>query len=137
MQRSYALDPESTLKPFGYRTGRRSAPRLRLSIPARIVTLTDSRRCVLIDLSRTGARIGLAVPLEVDAGVVLQVGTVDQFGIVTRKKVGFQGGSNGIEFEDELNDNAILEMRRYSENLEEEERRAIRREARKWVSGDS
>jgi len=115
--------------------GRRGAPRLRLSIPARLVTLTDSPRCILVNLSRTGARIGLQEPLHERAEVILTVAGLDQFGWVVSCEKGPNGGTNGIKFEAPLSDDAVLAMREYAESIEDEENWALRKEVREWVTG--
>lgn len=117
--------------------GRRSAPRLRLSLPARLVTISDTRRCILIDLSRSGAQIGLERPLKSGADVFLQIADIDQFGIVRRQAHGLMGGLNGIEFDDRLTDKHVISMRHYADTFQEEANRALRREASNWVSGIS
>ncbi len=115
--------------------GRREAARLRLSIPARLVTLYDTRRCILVDLSRTGAQVGLQSPLRQDEGIFLQVAGIDQFGSIVRRIVRQNGGINGVEFETPLTDEQVIALRRYSESLVAEERQALRDEVRAWVSG--
>ena len=117
--------------------GRRGAPRLRLSIPARLVTLTDTPRCILINLSRSGARIGLREPLHKRAEVILTVAGLDQFGWVVSSEKGANGGTNGIQFEAPLFDYEVLAIRDYAESMEDEENRALRREVRDWVAGSS
>ena len=94
--------------------GRREAARLRLSIPARLVTLYDTRRCILVNLSRTGAQVGLQSPLKHSEGVFLQVAGIDQFGSIVRRIVRQNGGINGLEFESPLTDDQVIALRRYS-----------------------
>jgi len=115
--------------------GRRNAARLRLSIPARIVTLSDTRRCILIDLSRTGAQIGLEAPLEKGKNVFLQLAGLDEFAEVVRADVGPNGGTNGIAFDEHLTDDQVIMVRHYSESIEANESLALRREVRAWVTG--
>lgn len=115
--------------------GRRLAPRLRLSIPARLLTLDGASRCILVNLSRTGAHIGLKRPLTKGARAILQVDGIDSFGVVTRCDIGRNGGSNGFEFEDPLSDEDVVAMRQYAEGLERYERARLLREAEAWVAG--
>lgn len=111
--------------------GRRAAPRLRLSIPARLITVSETRRCVLIDVSRSGAQISLARPMaQGDAGFLLFAG-LEVFGCAVRASEGY----NGIEFDHEMNDGDVLAIRRYAENHDAHERRALMEEARVWVTG--
>lgn len=127
MRRALASSSED----YALVTGRRSAPRLRLSIPARLVTLYETRRCVLLNLSQTGAQIGLEDPLSEGDGAFLKVAGLDHFGGVVRKGP----GTNALEFDVSLSENEVLSVRRYSECFEEDERRRLRREVRAWVHG--
>lgn len=126
-------DPLRTRPPV--RTGRRGAPRLRLSIPARLVSLYDTRNCILIDLSCTGAQIGLQEPLrEGDTGV-LQIGGIEPFGEVVRAFRGKNGGINGLAFDPPLGESDVLSVRAFAERYQLDELRALRDEVRRWVSG--
>lgn len=115
--------------------GRRGAPRLRLSLPARLVTLSDTRRCILTDLSLSGAQVGLEHPLREGADVFLQIHTIDQFGTVMRSATGHKGGLNGVHFETPLSQDQVIAMRHYAESFEYETNRSLRREVEAWVSG--
>lgn len=128
---SHAIDPCRT----GIQAGRRSAPRLRLSIPARLVTRYDTRKCILIDLSCTGAQVGLEEPLGRDDAAVLQIGGIEPFAEVVRCVRGPQGGVNGLLFDPPLRDEEVLAVRSYSERYRLDEIRALREEVRRWVSG--
>jgi hypothetical protein len=44
---------------------------------------------------------------------------------------------NALTFDEPLSDAQVLDIRRYHENFEERERRALIETARKWVNGDS
>lgn len=128
---SHAIEPSRT----GIKAGRRTAPRLRLSIPARLVTRYDTRNCILVDLSCTGAQVGLENPLrEGDAGV-LQIGGVEPFAEVVRATRGALGGTNGLLFDPPLSEEEVLAMRAFSERYRLDEIRALREEVRRWVSG--
>lgn len=113
--------------------GRRSAPRLRLTIPAQLVTVSGTRRCVLLDVSRTGAQIGLANPMAVGDAGFLRFAELEVFGCVIRDGRGL----NGLEFDVPLTDAEVLATRVYAENYEMDERRALLAEARAWVTGAS
>lgn len=137
MQTSIASDPEWLVNDPATPIGRRAAPRLRLSIPARLVTLVDTRRCILVNLSRTGAQIGLEKPLRKGEGAFLKLAGLDQFGSVVRCAVGSGGGVNGLEFECALTDKEVLALRIYAESFADDENRKLRSEVQKWVSGAS
>jgi hypothetical protein len=116
-------------------TGRRAASRLRLSIPMRLVTLSDTRRCILVNLSRTGALIGLERPLKEGNGAILKFADIEQFGVVVRFREREAGGLNGFEFDVLLKDSDVLAIRRYAESFEDHDRRALRSEVQSWVTG--
>lgn len=111
--------------------GRRGALRLRLAIPARLVTLTETRRAVLLDVSRSGAQINLAKPLEEGEAGFLHFAGLEVFASVVRRGDGF----NGLEFDIEMSDEDVLATRHYAERYEADERRALMEEARVWVMG--
>ena len=115
--------PDADLDPLE-NVGRRGAPRLRLSIPGKLIT-------VLLDLSRTGAQIGLAKPLTVGTAGFLRFAEFEVFGSVIRST---QGG-NGLEFDVEMPDEDILTTRRFAEKYEFDERKALMEEVRAWVTG--
>ena len=111
--------------------GRRAAPRLRLSIPARLITVAETRRCILLDLSRSGAQIGLELPLQIGDVGFLQFAEMEVFAAVIRTGPGL----NGVEFDIPLEDSEVLAVRHFAEAFEADERRALRSEARNWVLG--
>lgn len=113
--------------------GRRSAPRLRLSIPVRLVTISETRRCVLLDVSRSGAQISLPKPLAEGEAGFLHFAGYEVFGCVVRKGTGL----NGLEFDLELGNADVLAIRHYAENYQTDERRALMEEARAWVMGSA
>ncbi len=135
MRTSPATDNEWPERVCDNLVGRRSAARLRLSVPARLVTLYDTRRCILVDISRSGAQIGLQKPLGKNEGAVLKIAGVDQFGTVVRCDVGPNGGVNGLKFDTPLTDADVLAMRQYAVSLEDHENRTLRQEVRAWVDG--
>lgn len=115
--------------------GRRGAARLRLSIPAQLVTLSGTRRCILIDLSRTGAQIGLEEPLSEGQNAFLQIDGLDEFTEVVRSLIGPNGGINGVIFEKPLSNAQVIEVRRYAEGMEEQQALTFRKQVRDWVTG--
>lgn len=123
------------IRPGPVPVGRRNAPRLRLSIPASLISLYDRRRCILIDLSCTGAQIGLEQPIREGEGAVLQVAGIEPFGEVVRGSMGAYGGVNGLAFDPPISEEEVLSVRAYSERYEKDELRALRSEVRKWVMG--
>ncbi|HSJ77451.1 MAG TPA: PilZ domain-containing protein [Erythrobacter sp.] len=115
--------------------GRRAAARLRLSIPARIVTVYETQSCILLDLSQTGARIGTANPMALGDGGFLVVGPIEVFGEAVRRMLGHGGGVNGIAFDDRLLHDDVLAVRHHAETFRQIERETLRDQVRLWVTG--
>lgn len=113
--------------------GRRAAPRLRLSLPAQLVAVEKAQTCILLNLSRTGAQVAILDAMREGEGALLRCGLIDQFVIITRSAFSL----NALMFDQPLTDAIVLEMRRYHENFEEREKRALIETARKWVTGDT
>jgi hypothetical protein len=113
--------------------GRRSAPRLRLSLPAKLIAIEQAHTCIVLNLSRTGAQIAILDALREGEGAILQCGVIDHFAIVSRSEFGL----NAIVFDEPLSDAVVLETRRHHEHFEERERRALLETARRWATGDT
>jgi hypothetical protein len=116
--------------------GRRAAARLRLSIPAQLVSIYATHDCILLDLSRTGARVALAEPLAVGEGGYLRIGRLEVFCEAVRAMNGTGGGLNGLVFDDPLSNAEVLETRHHAETFEQSRRFALREQVRKWVAGE-
>jgi hypothetical protein len=123
--------PENSESP-AVSVGRRAAPRLRISLPGQLVAVDRVHTCILLNLSRTGAQVAVLESLREGEGAILRCGEINHFGIVARSEFGL----NALEFDEPLSDAQVLEIRRYHENFEERERRALIETARKWVTGD-
>lgn len=122
--------PQPTDGP-GFPVGRRSAPRLRLSLPAQLIAVEKVHTCILLNLSRTGAQVAILDAVREGEGAILRCGIIDHFVIVTRSEFGL----NALMFDEPLTDAIVLETRRYHENFEEREKHALIETARKWVNG--
>ncbi|MDJ0978644.1 MAG: PilZ domain-containing protein [Erythrobacter sp.] len=122
--------PDADEEPLA-NVGRRRAARLRLSIPAKLVTLSETRRCVLLDISRTGAQINLSRPLGVGEAGLLQFADYELFVSAIRAAT----GRNGLEFDAQIADEDVLEIRRFADTFELDQRRALLREAQQWATG--
>jgi len=116
--------------------GRRSAARLRLAIPARFVSILATQSGILLDVSRSGARLGLAQPPPEGQAGYLAIDRFEVFGTIVRTEPGIGGGIIGIDFEEPLTDAQVLEIRRHAEQFETNERQALRDQVRRWVSGE-
>ncbi len=117
-------------------TGRRGAARLRLAIPVRIVSTRATQGCILLDLSRSGARIGLVDPLAPGMCLYLQIAGLEVFAEVVRRESGTGGGINGLVFDEPLPDAAVLAVRRHAETFEQRQRDSLREQVRRWVRGE-
>jgi len=112
--------------------GRRAAPRLRLSLPARFVAVEEVHKAILLNISRTGAMIAILSCVREGEGGFLECGKkLKQFAIITRSEFSI----NAMQFEEPLSEEAVLDIRRYYENFEERERRQLIETARNWVNG--
>lgn len=100
------------------------------------MTIYETHDCVLLDLSRNGARIGLSVPLGIGGGGYLRIGQLEVFGEAVRKMLGVGGGVNGIAFDTPLSEAAVLAVRHHAETFQRTERDALREQVRRWVTGD-
>jgi hypothetical protein len=117
-------------------TGRRAAPRLRLAIPARFVSIYSTQRCVLIDLSRTGARMALAAPVAPGQPGYLEIDRMEIFGSIVRAQRGGEMAVNALAFDDPIAQEAVLRIRAYAEGLEARTQMALREQVRRWVTGE-
>lgn len=115
--------------------GRRGAARLRLAIPVKLVSTRATETAVLLDLSRSGARVGLEQPLAPGACLYLKVAELELFAEVVRRDLGEGGGINGLAFDEPLADEVVLMVRQFAETLEQRERNTLRDKVRRWVSG--
>lgn len=114
-------------------TGRRSAARLRISLPARLISIEETHRAILLNISRSGAQIAIINALREGEGGMLECGSLKAFGVVTRSEFSI----NALHFEEPISQEAVLEMRRYYETFEERERRKLIETARRWVNGST
>lgn len=111
--------------------GRRASPRLRLHVPAELVLVDGRLRCLLDDISRTGAQLSLprAVPCHADA--VLTCGRIECFGEIV-----WTGDNHcGIQFDQPLTQAMVIAMRSIGDDLAEAELAERRRAAYEWVAG--
>ena len=113
--------------------GRRANARLRLHVPAELVLTDGNARCLLDDISRTGAHV--TVPRTVFRGsdAVLRCGGLECFGEI----VWVSGNHCGLLFDRPLAQEMVLAMRSASRLLAEAEADARQRAAREWVMGQA
>lgn len=131
-------DPSSCdAQPSPATTGRRAAPRLRLAIPARFVSIYATQPCVLVDLSRTGARIALGAPVAEGQPGYLAIDRMEIFGTIVRAQRGAEMAVNALAFDDPITQAAVLRVRAYAEGLEARTQMALREQVRRWVTGEA
>lgn len=116
--------------------GRRASARLRLAIPARFVSVIATQTCILLDVSRSGARLALASPAARGQSGVIEVGGLEMFGMIVRSECGADGGVNAVAFDEPIAQADVLAIRRYAEDFELRERQALRDQVRRWVAGE-
>ena len=112
-------------------TGKRHFSRARLNLPARLVTFNGTTACTLIDLSRSGAKLGATDCPRVGAMVVVEGLPLELFGTVRWSVSGFFG----FEFESPMPLDQVVALRRYADNEAERQRQALVNHARNWVAG--
>ena len=115
--------------------GRRGSARLRLAVPARFVSVYSTQDCLLLDISRTGARLALGVPLAINQSGFIALGRFEVFGTIVRLERESGGGVNAMVFDDPLPKADVLEIRRFAEQFEKREQASVIEEARRWVTG--
>lgn len=128
-----AFDNASSRDVANLQSGRRAAPRLRLSLPAQLIAVEKAHTCILLNLSRTGAQVAILDAMREGEGAILRCGMINHFALVTRSEFGL----NALVFDEPLTGEVVLETRRYHENFEEREKRALLETARKWATGDT
>ncbi|MFM7377575.1 MAG: PilZ domain-containing protein [Erythrobacter sp.] len=116
--------------------GRRAAARLRLAIPARFVSVTATQGCILLDISRSGARIALESPVPCRQSGSIEIGRLELFGMVVRSERLGDGGINAVAFDEPISEAEVLAVRHYAEVFEQRERQTLRDQVRHWVSGE-
>lgn len=117
--------------------GRRASARLRLAVPARFVSVSATQSCILLDISRSGARIALASPAPARQLGFVEIGRLELFGTVVRSERRGDGGINAVAFDEPISEADVLAVRRYAEVFEQREREALRDQVRRWVSGEA
>ncbi len=109
--------------------GRRRHSRLRLCLPARLITLSGNFNATLVDLSRTGARIAVDRSPTAGCEAVLEWGSHDAFCTVAW----FDGNCCGLRFEESLPQKIILATRQLGEDTPVLDHRRVA--ALAWATG--
>ncbi len=106
-----------------------------MAIPARFVSIFATQSCILLDISRTGARIALASPLAEGMSGLIAIARCEAFGTIVRTERGPDGGVNAMVFDEPIAKAQVLDLRRFAEDFDMRERSALRDQARRWVAG--
>ena len=112
-------------------TGKRYFSRARLNLPALLVTFNGTSRCTLIDLSRSGAKLGASECPKVGSMVVVEGLPVELFGTV-RWAI---SGLFGFELEAPLPLEQVVSLRYYADDEAARQKQAQLTYARNWVQG--
>lgn len=115
----------------GPTAGRRGNPRARLNIPARLVLLDGHCQCTIENISREGARVVAEHPLKLGDQGILQNNGLDQFFTVHWVR----DGRCGLNLDDPIAEETILELRRLADNFESHRQAGLREFGREWVEG--
>lgn len=111
--------------------GQRDFSRARLNLPARIVTFNGTSACTLIDMSRTGAKIGASDCPRIGSMVIIEGLPAELFGTVRWSR----SGLFGFEFDGQMTDEDVVAMRHYADGEAERQKQAQLTYARNWVQG--
>ena len=115
-------------------TGKRAQPRLRVRLPAKLITLSGEFRLVLCDLSTGGARVGKPGLVLEGGQAVLQWDRFEAFCIVAWSRSGLVG----VRFEEAIPKAWIIATREL-DNIAHlpDDNELQRRAARDWVTGQA
>lgn len=114
-------------------TGRRSAPRLALSLPATFMSTQGNHQCIITNLSRTGVLVAIDQALPVGKDGFLRCGPIDHFVTVARKDYGL----NALTFEIPVSNGFVKQMRHYQESFANRELDELIDVARRWTHGST
>lgn len=113
-------------------TGKRANARLRVRLPAKLITLHGEYRLALIDLSASGARVGQPGLDCLPGNAILQWTGHEVFGRI----VWVRDGLAGVRFDEPIPDEWVLATRRIAEaSPMPGDSELHRHAARDWVSG--
>ena len=111
--------------------GRRDSSRLRLALPAKLDLIGGVQRCILADISVSGARVMLKdAPRPGEFGV-LQLDALEAFGMV----VWSSPEGCGFRFDEKISERDLLLLRQSEDHLAKVDKEESIEFARKWVQG--
>lgn len=112
-------------------TGRRADPRLRLALPAELITLDGQGPAIIENLSRSGARIATRLALKVGDGCVLRWRGGEVFALVRWS----EQQRCGLIFDSRLSQDDLMQARWLEGQLGRLEREQWLAWAREFVNG--
>nr|WP_298895534.1 PilZ domain-containing protein [uncultured Altererythrobacter sp.] len=111
---------------------RRAASRLRLHLPAHLTFIGRRSACLIENISQTGAQLVVdGAPRRGEEGQLKCESLLAFFHTVWSA-----GNLIGVEFDETIPLQTILELRRINDAYSEFQRMEVRRAARRWVAGD-
>ena len=111
---------------------RRAASRLRLHLPARLTFVGRRSSCLIENISQSGAQLIVdGAPRRGEEG---QLKCKNLFAFF--RTVWSAGNLIGVEFDETIPLQTILELRRINDAYSDFQRMEVRRTARRWVAGD-
>ncbi len=114
--------------------GRRQESRLRVRLPARLVSHARTQPAILCDLSLTGARLHAAEPPRTGLEVLVEWDRFDAFGEV----VWSASGVCGVHFFDPIASSVLIATRGLDDAAHlPRDRELLRQVARQWVEGST
>ncbi len=117
---------------YANHVGRRSAARLRLHLPGRLALIGRNSDCLIENISVSGAQLMAEHPPMIGAMGQLYCEMIQSyFEVIWRA-----GSLVGVEFDEALQEQDILALRRINDSYSELQRMEIRRIARRWVNGE-
>lgn len=105
---------------------------MRLHLPARLTLLTGVVRCILEDLSVSGAALILPEqPPSIGASGILQCEMIEAFGTIRWVRY----GRCGLMFDEHLPLSSVVALRHVADSHDDAERERMREGVRAWVEG--
>lgn len=114
------------MAPDDLQIGRRASPRVRVHLPATLVTTDASAPCIIENISAGGARVHLGRVPQTGISVYIMCGGMELFGTVACAL----GQRCGIWFDHELTPAVVVAIRRFADDY------AVRMRAEAEQTGD-
>lgn len=111
--------------------GRRDASRLRVNMPAQLDLIGGVKRCLIADVSLSGARVFLDDPPKTGEFGVLLVSNLKTFGTIvwaSKKACGFR-------FDESISNADLIGLRQVNDLSTDIAKQDVEEFARKWVQG--